>query len=69
MNTNPRPGFQALIQNIKKDSLTISDVVFVIAPRINAAGRMKHGNYAVALLKEKDLAQAERAIRRNGREP
>jgi single-stranded-DNA-specific exonuclease len=61
MNTNPRPGFQALIQNIKKDSLTISDVVFVIAPRINAAGRMKHGNYAVALLKEKDLAQAERA--------
>lgn len=61
MNTNPRPGFQALIQNIKKDNLTISDVVFVIAPRINAAGRMKHGNYAVALLKEKDLAQAERA--------
>jgi len=61
MNTNPRPGFQALIQNIKKDSLTISDVVFVIAPRINAAGRMKHGNYAVALLKEKDLVQAERA--------
>ncbi len=61
MNTNPRPGFQALIQNIKKDSLTISDVVFVIAPRINAAGRMKHGNYAVALLKEKDLAQAESA--------
>jgi single-stranded-DNA-specific exonuclease len=61
MNTNPRPGFQALIQNIKKDILTISDVVFVIAPRINAAGRMKHGNYAVALLKEKDLALAERA--------
>ena len=61
MNTNPRPGFQALIQNIKKDNLTISDVVFVIAPRINAAGRMKHGNYAVALLKEKDLAQAESA--------
>lgn len=61
INTNPRPGFKALIQNIKKDSLTISDVVFVIAPRINAAGRMKHGNYAVTLLKEKDLAQAERA--------
>ena len=63
MNTNPRPGFQALIQNIKKDILTISDVVFVIAPRINAAGRMKHGNYAVALLKEKDLALAERAAK------
>ena len=61
MNTNPRPGFQGLMQNIKKDILTISDVVFVIAPRINAAGRMKHGNYAVALLKEKDLALAKRA--------
>jgi single-stranded-DNA-specific exonuclease len=39
--------------------LTISDVVFVIAPRINAAGRIKHGNEAVALLTEYDLDQAE----------
>ena len=59
INTAPRPGFKALIQNIKKEKLTISDIVFIIAPRINAAGRMKHGNYAVALLKEKDLAQAK----------
>ena len=59
INSAPRPGFKALIQNIKKEKLTISDIVFIIAPRINAAGRMKHGNYAVALLKEKDLAQAK----------
>jgi single-stranded-DNA-specific exonuclease len=59
INSNPRPGFQALIQNIKKDILSITDVVFVIAPRINAAGRMKHGNYAVALLKEQNIQQAE----------
>ena len=59
INIAPRPGFKALIQNIKKEKLTISDIVFIIAPRINAAGRMKHGNYAVALLKEKDLAQAK----------
>ena len=38
--------------------MTISDVVFIIAPRINAAGRIKHGNYAVELLTEFDLAQA-----------
>ena len=59
INSYPRPGIKALIQNIKKQVLTISDVVFVIAPRINAAGRIKHGNYAVELLTEFNLAQAE----------
>ena len=59
INTNPRPGIKALIQNVKKKALTITDVVFIVAPRINAAGRVKHGNEAVALLTEYDLEQAE----------
>ncbi|ESU24404.1 single-strand DNA specific exonuclease [Flavobacterium enshiense DK69] len=59
INSNPRPGIKALIQNLKRSVLTITDVVFVIAPRINAAGRIKHGNYAVELLTEFDLEQAE----------
>ncbi|WP_333877086.1 single-stranded-DNA-specific exonuclease RecJ [Flavobacterium sp.] len=59
INSNPRPGIKALIQNIKKKTLSITDVVFIIAPRINAAGRIKHGNEAVALLTEYDLEQAE----------
>ena len=59
INTQPRPGIKALIQNVKKKVLTITDVVFIIAPRINAAGRVKHGNEAVALLTEYDLDQAE----------
>lgn len=59
INTNPRPGIKALIQNLKRQTLTISDVVFVIAPRINAAGRIKHGNHAVELLTEFNLEQAE----------
>ena len=59
INSNPRPGIKALVQNIKKKTLTITDVVFIIAPRINAAGRIKHGNEAVALLTEYDLDQAE----------
>lgn len=58
INSTPRPGIKALIQNIKKTNLTITDVVFVIAPRINAAGRIKHGNEAVALLTEYNLKQA-----------
>ena len=59
INANPRPGIKALIQNVKKKVLTITDVVFIIAPRINAAGRIKHGNDAVALLTEYNLEQAE----------
>ena len=59
INTSPRPGFKALIQHLKKKVLTITDVVFIIAPRINAAGRIKHGNAAVALLTEYNLEQAE----------
>ena len=59
INRNPRPGIKALIKNVKKKVLTITDVVFIIAPRINAAGRIKHGNEAVALLTEYDLDQAE----------
>lgn len=59
INSNPRPGIKALIQNVKKKVLTISDVVFIVAPRINAAGRVKHGNEAVALLTEYNLEQAE----------
>jgi len=59
INTFPRPGIKALIQNVKKQTLTISDVVFIVAPRINAAGRIKHGNHAVELLTEFSLEEAE----------
>jgi single-stranded-DNA-specific exonuclease len=59
INASPRPGITALIQQIKKQTLTITDVVFVIAPRINAAGRIKHGNHAVELLTEFNLEQAQ----------
>ncbi|MCB0444750.1 MAG: single-stranded-DNA-specific exonuclease RecJ [Gelidibacter sp.] len=55
INQNPRPGIKAIIAQAKKVALTITDVVFIVAPRINAAGRMKHGNYAVTLLTETDF--------------
>ena len=58
INSNPRPGIKALIHQVKKEQLSITDVVFIIAPRINAAGRIKHGNYAVQLLSEFDFEQA-----------
>ena len=58
INVAPRPGFKAIIDQIKKETLTITDVVFILAPRINAAGRMKHGLHAVNLLVEEDLEKA-----------
>ena len=58
INQNPRNGIKAIIHQTKKTALTITDVVFIIAPRINAAGRIKHGNYAVELLTEMDFDAA-----------
>ncbi len=58
INTNPRPGIKAVLDKVEKTELTITDVVFIVAPRINAAGRMKHGNYAVTLLAEEEHDKA-----------
>jgi single-stranded-DNA-specific exonuclease len=59
INSQPRAGIKAILQQLDKKELTITDVVFVIAPRINAAGRMKHGLYAVELLTETDFSKAQ----------
>ncbi|WP_406685238.1 single-stranded-DNA-specific exonuclease RecJ [Seonamhaeicola sp. MEBiC1930] len=58
INSNPRPGIKAILDQVEKAQLTITDVVFIVAPRINAAGRMKHGNFAVALLVEEEEENA-----------
>jgi len=59
INSRPRPGIQALIENISNEILTLTDLNFIVAPRINAAGRMKHGAYAVNLLREKSIENAK----------
>ncbi len=62
LNTNPCIGLKALMDSFGKDKdLTITDVVFTLAPRINAAGRMDHGNQAVKMLlcTEDDLAKEQ----------
>ena len=51
LNANPRPGLKALLALNKQDKeLDINTLVFTIAPRINAAGRIEHGSKAVELL-------------------
>ena len=59
INQSPRPGLKALIEKSGKTGvLSISDVVFGIAPRINAAGRIDHGKRAVQILVESSLDKA-----------
>ena len=58
INSHPRPGIRAMTQQLQKSSMNITDVVFILAPRINAAGRMEHGQAAVNLLTETSLSRA-----------
>ncbi|MCH8546369.1 MAG: single-stranded-DNA-specific exonuclease RecJ [Cryomorphaceae bacterium] len=60
---NPCMGIAALTKIAKRQIRTIDDVVFTIAPRINAAGRMAHGSEAVELLSTKNLKTAEKLAR------
>jgi single-stranded-DNA-specific exonuclease len=56
VNENPSTGIKALMQlSAVKDVMTISNLVFIIAPRINAAGRMDDAKKAVNLFVEKDF--------------
>ncbi len=59
INNDPAPGIKALIflAGIQKE-LSITNVVFVIAPRVNAAGRMDDARKAVQLFIEKDYRKA-----------
>jgi single-stranded-DNA-specific exonuclease len=59
INTNPNPGIKALIHlGGIKNKLSINNVVFVIAPRVNAAGRMDDARKAVQLFIEPEYGKA-----------
>ncbi|CAL1516567.1 single-stranded-DNA-specific exonuclease RecJ [Chitinophaga sp. MM2321] len=59
VNDDPLPGIKALITlSALKERLTIANLVFVIAPRVNAAGRMDDARKAVNLFIENDLEKA-----------
>jgi single-stranded-DNA-specific exonuclease len=73
VNSNPRPGIEAILKfsNVSKKNdnnngepaftknMTISDLVFLVGPRINAAGRIEDAENSVKLLIVKSLEDAE----------
>jgi len=73
LNDNPRPGIESILKysnivrhydeelgkNVFEKELSISDLVFTIAPRINAAGRIASGKKSVELLNCKQAKGAE----------
>jgi single-stranded-DNA-specific exonuclease len=59
INENPRLGIKTMVELAKlENELTVTDVVFTIAPRINAAGRIETGNKAVEMLVEENKEKA-----------
>jgi single-stranded-DNA-specific exonuclease len=52
LNSNPRPGVHALIETsgLRFGAITSGQIVFVLAPRINAVGRLGDASRAVELL-------------------
>lgn len=52
VNTNPRPGIEALIEmsRLQPGQLSSGQIVFTVAPRINAVGRLGDAERAVNLL-------------------
>ncbi len=77
INKGPRTGIEAilLVGNVKRTDqadkdyvfnkeLTISDLVFMVGPRINAAGRIESAKNSVRLLVEQDYKKAMEIARK-----
>jgi single-stranded-DNA-specific exonuclease len=59
INTSPSPGIKALMQlSAVKTQFSINNLVFIIAPRVNAAGRMDDARKAVMMFVEDDPKKA-----------
>ncbi len=65
IRNNPRPGVFALMEicGLKHRRASVSNIVFVLAPRLNAVGRISTAKKAVHLLTAKSLQQARNIAR------
>ena len=60
INSNPRLGIHSLLKKNTKKEYTISDLMFYVAPRINATGRIKQASLALELLISNNKNSAEK---------
>jgi len=73
INRAPRPGFLQLLRKAGAEGkeLDVEDAVFILGPRINAAGRIEHGARVVELLtgaESPELSQLALRINENNSE-
>ena len=60
LNEKPRKAFRELLLLANRPfPVTLTDVVFTIAPRINAAGRLRSGRFAVDLMISDDVNEID----------
>lgn len=64
INSSPRPGLKALMKLYDLATYTMNDIVFKLAPKINAAGRLEHGNFTVELLTVKTDEEGDIAVQK-----
>jgi len=60
INSNPKLGIHSLLKTNPKKEYVLSDLMFFLAPRINAAGRIKHAKLASDLLACLDESQSDK---------
>lgn len=57
---NPRTGLKVFLPKEIRETFSVSNVVFSIAPKINAAGRISHAKNAVSLLISQNEIEARK---------
>lgn len=62
LRKTPKLGLRLLIPKEKLSTFEISNIVFEIAPKINAAGRISHGKAAVELMVSDNLKHATQIV-------
>lgn len=65
INRSPRPGIFALLEiaGLLNRSLTVNTIVFILAPRLNAVGRISNAKKAVHLLTTESMQQGRNIAR------
>lgn len=62
INTQPRLAFELMVPANIRGNINISNIVFTIAPKINAAGRIKQGSEAVKFMLSREEEECSKYL-------